>query len=210
MCERRNVNSKCTHRQMTRLWPSKEGPCLSSERAPLQRQDNKFQTQTLEKKQYLVKRPQSGLDTKTYWVTKDRPGLSSERTPHRDRTTNPRPKLLKRKQYLVKRPQSGLDTKTDWLTDWLSAVKWPWIELQRTDLVSHQRGRPTETGQQIPYPNSWKGSNIWSNVHRVGLTPRLTDWLTVSRKVTLTLWNTETTPLVLLSPGPGFWWRKNM
>jgi hypothetical protein len=31
-----------------------------------QRQDNKFQTQTLKRKQYLVKRPQSGLDTKTY------------------------------------------------------------------------------------------------------------------------------------------------
>jgi hypothetical protein len=118
------------------------------------------------------------------------------------------------------------------------------ITLQIADPSSHQRGRPTETGKQIPDPNSWKGSNIWSNVHKVRSKPRhidrlsavkwlwlwksslsseraphrgrttnsrpkllkrkqhlvkcpqsgldtktywLTDWLTVSRKVTLTL-----------------------
>jgi hypothetical protein len=31
--------------------------------------------------------------------------------------------------------------------------------------------------QQIPDPNSWKASNIWSNVHKVGSTPRHTDRL---------------------------------
>jgi hypothetical protein len=39
----------------------------------------------------------------------------------------------------------------------------------------NSRGCPTETGQQIPYPNSWKGSNIWSNIHKVDSTPRHTD-----------------------------------
>jgi hypothetical protein len=53
--------------------------------------------------------------------------------------------------------------------------------------ASRQRGRPTETEQQIPDPNSWKGSNIWSKVHKLGSTPRHTEWLTVSHKMTLTL-----------------------
>jgi hypothetical protein len=53
--------------------------------------------------------------------------------------------------------------------------------------ASLQRGRPTETGQQILDPNSWKRGNIWSNVHKVGSTPRHTDRLTDSRKVALTL-----------------------
>jgi hypothetical protein len=44
----KNVNSKCTHRQMTRLWLTKDRPGLSWESVP-QIQDNKFQTQTLEK-----------------------------------------------------------------------------------------------------------------------------------------------------------------
>jgi hypothetical protein len=93
----------------------------------------------------------------------------SARVPHRDRTTNSRPELLKRKQYLVKRPQSGLDTKTYWPT--VSRK----VTSTSTDPASRQRGRPTETGQQIPDPNSWKGSNICSNVHKVGSTPRHTD-----------------------------------
>jgi hypothetical protein len=54
------------------------------------------------------------------------------------------------------------------------------------DPASRQRGRPTETGQQIPDTNSRKGSNISSNVHKVCSTPRHTDWLTFSRKVTST------------------------
>jgi hypothetical protein len=65
--------------------------------------------------------------------------------------------------------------------------KWLGCDLQRTDPASHQRGRPTETGQQIPDPNSWKRSNIWSNIHKVDLMPRHGDWLTISHKVTLTL-----------------------
>jgi hypothetical protein len=51
-------------------------------------------------------------------------------------------------------------------------------DLQRTDPASRQGGRPTETIQQISDPNTWKGSNIWSNIHKVGSTPRQTDWLT--------------------------------
>jgi hypothetical protein len=73
----------------------------------------------------------------------------------------------------------------DILTDWLSAVKWLWL-WQMTDPSSRQRESSTETRQQIPDLNTWKGSNIWSNVHKVGSTPRHTDWLTVSRQVTLT------------------------
>jgi hypothetical protein len=33
MCERQNVYSKCAHKQMTRLWLTKDRPGLSSERA---------------------------------------------------------------------------------------------------------------------------------------------------------------------------------
>jgi hypothetical protein len=69
----------------------------------------------------------------------------------------------------------------------LHTKKWLDCELQRPDPDSRQRGRPRETGQQIPDRNSWKGSNIWSNVHKVDSTPRHTDWLTVSSKVTLAL-----------------------
>jgi hypothetical protein len=50
-------------------------------------------------------------------------------------------------------------------------------DLQRTDPACRQRGRHTVTEQQIPDPNSWKESNIWSNVHKVGSTRRHTDWL---------------------------------
>jgi hypothetical protein len=58
-------------------------------------------------------------------------------------------------------------------------------DLQRTDPASRRRGCLTETGQQIPDPNPWKGSNIWSNIHKVGSTPRHTDWLTDWLSVTL-------------------------
>jgi hypothetical protein len=64
--------------------------------------------------------------------------------------------------------------------------KWLYCDIQMTDPVSHQRRHPIQMGQQIPDPNPWKESNIWSNVHKVGSTPRHTDWLTVSCKVTLT------------------------
>jgi hypothetical protein len=218
---------------MTRRWLTKDRPGLLSERAPHRDRTTNSRPKLLKRKHYLVKRPQSGLDTKTYWLinwlTVNRKvtltlAYKGQTRPlvregaHRDRTTNSRSKFLKRKQYLVNRPQSGLDAKTYWL----SAVKWLW-RWQMTDPSSRQRGHPTETGQQIPDPNSWKGSNIWSNVHKVGLTPRHTDWLsavkwlwlwqmtdpssrqvcstprhthllTVSRKVTVTLTDAVTCP----------------
>jgi hypothetical protein len=80
--------------------------------------------------------------------------------------------------------------------------KWLDCDLQRTDPASRQRGRPTETGQQIPDPDSRKGSNIWSKVHKVDSIPRHIDWLTVSRKVTLTLWQTSDTELHALPINP--------
>jgi hypothetical protein len=51
-----------------------------------------------------------------------------------------------------------------------------------TDLTSRQRGRPQMTGQWLPKKISLVKSP------RLGSTPRHTDWLTVSCKVTLTLW----------------------
>jgi hypothetical protein len=76
-----------------------------------------------------------------------------------------------------------------WLMRWKVSVQWA---KQMTDPASRQRGRSTETGQQIPDPNSWEGSNIWSNAHKVGSTPRHTD-----RRVTLTLtYKGQTRPLV--------------
>jgi hypothetical protein len=42
--------------------------------------------------------------------------------------------------------------------------------------------------QQIPDQNTWIGSNVWSNVHKVGSTPRHTDWLSETLTLTLTLW----------------------
>jgi hypothetical protein len=61
--------SKCTHRQMTRLWLTKDRPGLSSERAPHKDNTTHFRPKHLKRKQHLVKRPQSGLDTRTYWLT---------------------------------------------------------------------------------------------------------------------------------------------
>jgi hypothetical protein len=68
----RNMNSKCTHRQMTRLWLEKDRPGFSSERAPHRDKTTNSRPKHLKRKQYLVKRPQSGLDTKTYWLTVSR------------------------------------------------------------------------------------------------------------------------------------------
>jgi hypothetical protein len=72
--------------------------------------------------------------------------------------------------------------------------KWLDCELQRTDPTFRQRGRPTETRQQISDPNAWKGSNIWSNVHKVGSTPRHTDWLTDWLSAVNWLWLTKDRP----------------
>jgi hypothetical protein len=66
--------------------------------------------------------------------------------------------------------------------------KWLDWDLQRTDPASRQTGHLTKTGQQILDQNPWIGSNIWSKVHKVGSTPRHTDWMTVSRKMWLWLW----------------------
>jgi hypothetical protein len=68
----KNVNSKCTHRQMTRLWLTKERPGLSSERAPDRDKTTNSRPNHLKRKQYLVKRPQSGLEAKTHWLTVSR------------------------------------------------------------------------------------------------------------------------------------------
>jgi hypothetical protein len=65
----KNVNSKCTHRQMTRLWLTKNKPGLSSEREPHRDKTTNFRSKHLKGKQYLVNRSQSELDTKTYWQT---------------------------------------------------------------------------------------------------------------------------------------------
>jgi hypothetical protein len=54
---------------MTKLWLTKDRPSLSSERAPHRDTTTNSRPKLLQRKQYLVKRPQSGLDTKTYWLT---------------------------------------------------------------------------------------------------------------------------------------------
>jgi hypothetical protein len=48
---------------------TKERPGLSSERAPHRERTINSRPKLLKRKQYLVKRPQSGLATKTYWLT---------------------------------------------------------------------------------------------------------------------------------------------
>jgi hypothetical protein len=54
--------------------------------------------------------------------------------------------------------------------------------IQKTDPSSHQRGRPTRTRPKLPHNNNYLVMGPrWSS------TQRLTDWLTVSRNVTLTL-----------------------
>jgi hypothetical protein len=62
--------------------------------------------------------------------------------------------------------------------------KWLDYDLQRTDPASCQRGRPTEIRQQISDPNTEK--EVISGQTSTGLDTK-TYWLTVSRKVTLTL-----------------------
>jgi hypothetical protein len=54
--------------------------------------------------------------------------------------------------------------------------------IQKTDPSSRQRGRPTKQDR-----NSQTIINIWSWAPDGGSTPRLTDWPTVSRNVTLTM-----------------------
>jgi hypothetical protein len=57
---------------MTRLCFTKGRPGLSSEKAPRRDKTTNFTPKHLTRKQYLLKRPQSGLDTKTYWLTVSR------------------------------------------------------------------------------------------------------------------------------------------
>jgi hypothetical protein len=83
-------------------------------------------------------------------------------------------------------PTKGVNVwKTKMLIVNVHTDKWLDCDLQRTDPASRQRGRPTHTGQQIPDPNSWKGSNIWSNVHKVGSTQ---DILSAVKWLSLWLW----------------------
>jgi hypothetical protein len=56
--------------------------------------------------------------------------------------------------------------------------------IKKTDPSSCQRGRPTKTRPQLSESNKYLVMSP-----RWGSTPRLTDWLTVSRNVTLTLTN---------------------
>jgi hypothetical protein len=122
----RNVNSKCTHRQITRLWlkrtdqvsrqrggPTETGQHISDRNTWKEAISSQTSTKWARHQDVLTEWLSA---VKWVWFTKNRLGLSSERAPHRDRTTNSRPKLLKRMQYLVKRPQSWLDIKTYWLT----------------------------------------------------------------------------------------------
>jgi hypothetical protein len=66
------------------------------------------------------------------------------------------------------------------------------ITLQTVGPSSCQRGRPIDTRPQISDSNSPTGSNIWSQVPQGYSIPRHTDWLTISRKITLT----STHPLI--------------
>jgi hypothetical protein len=59
-----------------------------------------------------------------------------------------------------------------------------------TDPTSRQSGRPKKQD------SNFEKKNLWSNVPDLGLTPRHTDWLTVSRNVTLT-WHNCTLFLLL-------------
>jgi hypothetical protein len=61
-----------------------------------------------------------------------------------------------------------------------------------TDPTSRQRGRPKNDKTE-----TFNKKNLWSKVPYLGSTPRHTDWLTVSRKVTLTLTNV----IILSKPG---------
>jgi hypothetical protein len=54
---------------------------------------------------------------------------------------------------------------------------------KKTDPSSRQRGCPTKTRPQLSNSNKYLVISP-----RWGSTPRLTDWLTVSRNVTLTFW----------------------
>jgi hypothetical protein len=60
----KNINIKRTHRKMARLWLIKDRPGLSSARAPHRDRTTNSRPTLLKRKQYLVTRPQSGLDTK--------------------------------------------------------------------------------------------------------------------------------------------------
>jgi hypothetical protein len=62
-------------------------------------------------------------------------------------------------------------------------ISWILVRLNKTLFTSRQRGRPNKRQNR----NFKKKKILWSNVPYLGSTPRHTDWLTVSRNVTLTL-----------------------
>jgi hypothetical protein len=82
--------------------------------------------------------------------------------------------------------------KGNWLSG-LESLRWDrksnqWvIVLLTADPSSRQRGRPTDTRPQLSDINFQTGSNIWSQIPEMTHSDWLTDWLTVSRKVTSTL-----------------------
>jgi hypothetical protein len=69
----KNVNSKYIHRKITRLWLTKDRPGISSNGAPYRYRTTNSRPKLLKRKHYLVKCPQSGLNTKTYWLTDCQP-----------------------------------------------------------------------------------------------------------------------------------------
>jgi hypothetical protein len=131
-------------------------------------------------------------------ITKDRPGLSSERAPTETGQQIPDPKSWKGSNIWSNVHEVGSKPRhTDLLT--LSrkvTLTDSWVQM--TDPTSRQRGRPTETGQQIPDPKSWKGSNI----HEVGSTARHTDLLSAVKWLWLWLLSTNDRPDLLSERAP--------
>jgi hypothetical protein len=147
-----------------------------------QRQDNKFQTQTLEKEaisgQTSTKwaRNQDVLTdwlpaVKSLWLRKDRRGLSSERAPHRDRTTHSRPKMSSKGSNIWSKMGS-----IPRHTDWLPPVKSLWLRKDRRGLSSERAPHRDRTTNSRPkhLKNAISGqmSTKWARSQDI-----LTDWL---------------------------------
>jgi hypothetical protein len=114
-------------------------PSLSSKRAPHRDRTRNSRPKHLKRKQYLVKRPQSGLDAKTYWLTVSRKvTLTLSATHHSQivlQITDPSSRQtgrLKTKSKAVFRQKKGKSKICSWApkgcptrrhTDWLTVSR---------------------------------------------------------------------------------------
>jgi hypothetical protein len=163
---------------MTRPWLTGVRPRLSSERAPHRDRTTNSRPKILKRKQYLVKRPQSGLDTKTYWLTDWLSAVNllwlwlcqwplvREVAPQRQ--DNKFQTKTLRKETVSGQTSTKWARHHDILTDWLSAVKWLWLWLNVLFSIltlyeeDAQNGTYLVTAPHFEEGNPFYSSDTWT------------------------------------------------